>query len=291
MFIQSHTGVTEALLARLKFTSYNSIVEARALLAQQIRLTMQYPQTYQTPIEQFLPDGVDVGAAAQYVHPYNLATALINVCLNGPRFGGDAIAPQEDLLLWTGAEWTPLHQCTCASAVVPMAGTPQAEEVPITSKPAAEPEPAAAAPPATTQAPVKRDEYAPVNNDLPSSDISLERTGQSGRPQKSPFEKKVEPRNKVAPAPFWWESLMRSAPKIFTVPPASGLDDSSTGAGPVQSYMILLALLQVVLKGVDARISVASLRTHLREIDEQVSKLDTAEAINQLRKLLVDQSH
>lgn len=320
--LQADTSVVNALLARFPFTSYNSIVQARVLLAQQIRLSMQYPQAYQIPIGQQLPAEQGVEATAQYVHPWNVACALLNVCLNGTRFGGENLAPQEDLMVYVG-QWERLAGCTAPTAIVPLQEapiTPPAPSLPPVAPPAQDlgtmadaddadksvaaqlrREADAEAPPVLPSAQAQQtlpgvepaaadpvvEREAAVGADLPDSNISLERTGQSGRPQKSPFEKKIEPRNKVAPPPFWWVSLTRSAPLIFHKSPAGALDDSSTGAGPVQSYMVLVALLRQVLAGVDPHTNVASLRTFLAEIDAQVSKLESAPAANQLRDILV----
>lgn len=299
--LQADTAVVNDLLARFPFTSFNSIVQARVELAQQIRLSMQYPQTYQIPLDQHLPAEQGLEAIAQYVHPWNVACALMNVCLNGTRFGGDNLAPQEDLQVYVG-EWKPLMGCTFPSAIVP------AQQAPITAAPAPAPEvavppvmealghtqppaPVADTPVHTSAAPQQPQQHEVVSHgdsvDLPDSDIKLERSGQTGRPQKSPFEKKIEERSKIADPPFWWKHLLISAPKIFRKSPAGALDDSSSGAGPVQSYMVLVALLRQVLDGVDPRTSVAALRTFLAEIDEQVSKLESAAAANQLRDTLV----
>jgi hypothetical protein len=283
--IQADTGVVNDLLSRFPFTSYNSIVQARVELAQQIRLTMQHPQTYQTPIDQKLPAELGREAAAQYVHPWNLACALLNVCVNGARFGGDNLAPQEDLQVFVG-EWRPLQGCTFPSAVVPLQELPKAAMTPP-PPPAADAAPSPpAANPVAQQLAQEAEAEAP-DGDLPDSSITKERSGQSGRPQKSPFEKKIEARSKIAPPPFWWTHAMVSAPLIFTRSPAGAADDSSTGAGPVQSYMVLVGLLQRALKGVDPHTTVAALRTYLREVDEQVRALETGKAANQLRDALV----
>lgn len=284
--IQADTGVVNDLLARFPFTSYNSIVQARVELAQQIRLTMQHPQTYNTPIDQKLPPELGREAAAQYVHPWNLACALLNVCVNGARFGGDNLAPQEDLQVYVG-EWRPLMGCTFPSAVVPLQDEKPGQtlaEVPQPMTEAAEPPPTAN--PVAQQLAQEAEAESP-DRDLPDSSIAKERTGQSGRPQKSPFEKKIEARNKIAPPPFWWAHMMVSAPLIFTRSPAAAADDSSTGAGPVQSYMVLLGLLLRTLAGVDPRTTVAELRSFLRDVDKQVAALETSAAANQLRDSLV----
>lgn len=312
--LQADTSVVNDLLSRFPFTSYNSIVQARVELAQQIRLTMQHPQTYQTPPTQHLPPAMGREATAQYVHPWNIACALMNVCVNGARFGGDNLAPQEDLQIYDGQGWRPLMGCTFPSAVVPMQEAPKPDPAPAPmpeppqANPVAQQMIAEADAEATTailpsteaQLPLTGewvDGNAPVRNavteldgsatDLPDSNIALERTGQSGRPQKSPFEKKIEERSKVAPPPFWWAHVLVSAPKIFTSSPAGAVDDSSTGAGPVQSFMVLNALLLRALKGVAPGTTVAQLRTYLREIDEQVAKLPHGAAANQLRDALV----
>lgn len=297
--LQANTEVVNNLLARFPFTSYNSIVQARVELAQQIRLTMQHPQTYNTPVEQQLPPDQPLQNTAQYVHPWNIACALMNVCLNGARFGGENLAPQEDLQVYVG-EWKPLMGCTFPSAVVPLqekqpdapppmtqdmaamgaAGAFANEQVnPVAQQLMAEAETEAAALPPGTE--------SGVFGDLPDSSITKERSGQSGRPQKSPFEKKIEARSKVAPPPFWWTHMMVSAPLVFNRSPAGAADDSSTGAGPVQSYMVLVGLLRRALAGVDPHTTVAALRSFLGDIDKQVAALETGKAANQLRDTLV----
>jgi hypothetical protein len=388
-YIQADTTVVNNLLSRFEFTSYASLVAARTVLAQAIRLSMQHPQCYTAiPLQQQLPAEFGVDNAAQYVHPWNIAAALMNVCVNGPRFGGEALAPQEDLQIHLDT-WRFLQGNTFPTAIVPMAAPPAPEPAPapapITPVPApapapapvpAAPTPAAAAyaneetrtatsaldavaaatsaPPApspgpsgpmaayiaaeeavlgvgnartiqglnpytglpatdaTTAPPVHLQQPGAVieqpaarqvtgdvmprtRNEtlddaaggMPDPDIRAQRTGGTGRPQKSPFEKKVEPRSKIADAPFWWKTIVKTASKILTQSPASALDADSTGAGPVQSYMVAVALLQEALKDVPPHVTVASLRNYLREVDGQVSELEWADAANQIRKELM----
>lgn len=117
---------------------------------------------------------------------------------------------------------------------------------------------------------------------LPDPGVLHERTGKSGRPQKSPFEKKVEKRNKVAAPPFWWESLRYSLPRAFVDHPSQALDPSSDGAGPVQTYAVVIAILGEALRAADGALTVAELRAWLREVETGINGLPDAEAINQL---------
>lgn len=304
--IQANVEVATDLLSRFSFSSYNSIVQARIELAQQIRLSMQFTEAYKIPLDQKLPAGQGLETTAQYVHPWNVACALMNVCMNGSRFGGENLTPQEDLQLYAN-EWVRLGTCWFPTATL-AAAEPAAPPAPSPSPqpPSAEaqaplpmPEPdgqqaAAQAAPAATTITAAADKAAArrqpehEGGDLPDSNIRLERRGsQTGRPQKSPFEKAIEERKKVAEPPFWWKHMVVSAPRLFTSSPAGALDDSSSGSGPVQSYMVLLSLVQRVLADVDAYTTVAALRNYLHEIDQQVSQLPDAKAANQLRSSLL----
>jgi hypothetical protein len=118
---------------------------------------------------------------------------------------------------------------------------------------------------------------------LPDPSVLAERTSASGRPQASPFSRKVEKRNKIANNPWWWSFMLHSAPKLLTDSPAQALDTSSTGAGPVQAYAALVGLAQELLRDAAGDLTVAELRTFLREVETGIEALDTSEAINQLR--------
>jgi hypothetical protein len=119
--------------------------------------------------------------------------------------------------------------------------------------------------------------------DLPDSSVALQRTGATGRPQASPFTKKVEPRTKVGEPPFWWGFMLHAAERILTQHPAQALDPDSQGSGPVQAYALLLHLLHdKVLAGVDGFHTVAALRTYLKEVIGNIDALPSADAINQL---------
>lgn len=118
---------------------------------------------------------------------------------------------------------------------------------------------------------------------LPDASVLAERLNpETGRTGQSPFGRKVEPRNKIAANPWWWEFFLYSAPKLLAVNPASALDPGSTGSGPVQAYAALVELQLLVLDGADANLTVAQLRTWLREVQTGYSSLESSAAINQL---------
>ena len=153
--------------------------------------------------------------------------------------------------------------------------------------PVAPPQPSASAPePAGGSAPTAS---APANHGrpadderLPDSSVLAQRTGASGRPQKSPFEGKIAERSKVAAAPYWWDHMRYSAKHVLAVNPAQALDPSSTGAAPVQSYAMLITLLQDVFKPLDPHTTVAEIRTFLREVETGMLGLESAKAVFQL---------
>ena len=122
---------------------------------------------------------------------------------------------------------------------------------------------------------------APVEG-LPDASVLAQRTGANGRPAKSPFEREIEARKSVAAAPFWWEHLLHSAQHVFTQNPATALDPSSTGSGPVQAYAVLTRLLERVLRNADPDLTVAQLRAFLREVDTGIASLPSAAAIYQI---------
>lgn len=117
---------------------------------------------------------------------------------------------------------------------------------------------------------------------LPDSSVLAERTTKTGRPQKSPFEKPVEKRNKIAAAPWWWALWHYTAPRLFTANPAAAMDPEPTGAAPVQAYAAFVELQLAVLDHADGKLTVAELRAWLREVQSGINQLPSAEAINQL---------
>lgn len=159
------------------------------------------------------------------------------------------------------------------------APAPAAVPAPVSPPQASAPAPAAAA--------AGPAHHGPADGEhLPDSSVLAQRTGSTGRPQKSPFEGKIAERKSVAPAPYWWEHMRYSAKHVFAVNPAQALDPSSTGAAPVQSYAILTTLLQDVLKPLDPHTTVAEMRTFLREVDTGMRGLESASAVFQLADVL-----
>lgn len=133
-----------------------------------------------------------------------------------------------------------------------------------------------------TLAQAKAEQHLAPMEGLPTADVLADRTGASGRPTKSPFERPVEARSKVGKPPFWWEHLLFSANRVFTHNPAAALDDKSTGSGPMQAYAILVQLLDKALRGADPTLNVAQLREFLREVDAGMSALPSRDAIYQI---------
>lgn len=118
---------------------------------------------------------------------------------------------------------------------------------------------------------------------LPDPSVLLGRSNpKTGRDMKSPFDRKVELRSKIAANPWWWDFFAYSAPRLFVDNPAAALDPESTGAGPVQAYAALVELFLSALDGADGEVSVAQLRAFLREVQSGYNALPDAAAINQL---------
>lgn len=118
---------------------------------------------------------------------------------------------------------------------------------------------------------------------LPDPSVLLGRTNpKTGRDMKSPFDRKVEARAKIAANPWWWDFFAYSAPRLFVESPAAALDPESTGAGPVQAYAALVELLLSALDGADGEVTVAQMRAYLREVQTGYNGLPDAAAINQL---------
>lgn len=411
--------VVAGLLARYTFTDYASLLPAHTELTDGVRLSMEHTAAYSIPINQLLPPEVERTAAAPYVHPLNLAAALLSVYAAGQQLGGAplALVPAPDLQVYNGDAWQLVVGSPCtvtplslAAAPLPVPVAPPPPPVPLpptaaqadlvslvdaalgsappseglTGKPAPTPrdagyaaiaapstvaatpivatppvaaasgpvvvprtmsgteanakfgnrygtdweyeaeaapetpitdmatlgvqgafanepervvasQPALAAPYGQPDAPpslplaaqLKAMEgtgsapAAPAKG-LPDASVLAERKTAAGRPQKSPFERPVEARNKVAAAPFWWEFLRYSASKVLTESPAAALDPSSSGSGPIQSYALLIALLQDVLRGADGDLTVAELRLFLNEIETGMTSLPSGKAIYQL---------
>lgn len=301
--VQSNATVAAHTLTRcFALRTYSDVVAARVQLGQQLRLSMQHPEAYSIPLNQQLPDDQPAEAVAQFVHPWNVACALVNLCLNASRFGGEDLAPQEDLQLYAAA-WTPLGALSfpqCVVAMAPAAAPAPAQAPPAAPAPlptagtgegASESQQQQAESTAPDLGPEQASAEAQPSGALPDPSIAKQRTGQSGRPQKSPFEKSIETRKKVAAQPFWWDHLRVSARKLFKQSPAAALDDSSSGAGPVQAYMVLIGLTRAMLDGVDGKVTVGELRTYLARVDEQVSDLPTEDAANQLRRAFLPANH
>ena len=126
-----------------------------------------------------------------------------------------------------------------------------------------------------------------TNTALPNASVADPKTNTaSGRPKASAFTKEVKPRSKVAEAPFWWASMVRAAPSLFTHVPAEAIDDSSEGSAPVQAYAALLELVQTVLRGVPGDVSVAELRLWSELVKADIANQPSAAAINQIRDAL-----
>ena len=122
---------------------------------------------------------------------------------------------------------------------------------------------------------------------LPNASVAAPKTNTaSGRPKVSAFTKDVKPRSKVAEAPFWWVSMLRAAPRLFTHVPSEAIDDSSEGSAPVQSYAALLELVQTVLRDVPGDVSVAELRVWSELVKADIANQPSAAAINQIRDSL-----
>jgi len=173
----------------------------------------------------------------------------------------------------------------------PLAGNVPGYEAPITAPATvpATPLPATPAPvptPAPTQHVTHAQAVAEADNaealELPDPSVLAEPRSETGRPKKSPFEKKIEPRNKVADAPFWWPFVRYSCKRLFAENPATACDPDSTGSGPVQAYAVAVAIAQEILRCAPADATVAQLRTFLREVETGINATPSADAINQI---------
>lgn len=371
MTLQCNPSVVAALLSRFTFGSTLDLQQAADELSKGIRLSMEHTTAYSIPLDQQLPPEATPATAAPYLHPLNIATALVNIAAAGqlavdpallvynPPAGWVALASEQvtpvqvtitqpappppppppapappppapavapppppmaapaasisDLVdaainggtpaapaaITTPAEYDAYRQgqghppiegtATRVDVVAPaaVAATPT---VPTTPAPPAAPAQTSPAPPPVTQHVTLAQARAEADNaeavGLPDASIMAERRSTAGRPQKSPFEREVKKRNKIAPPPFWWGFLAHSAKSLFVENPAQALDPSSTGAGPIQAYALLVALQQEVLRCVDGNLTVAELRAYLRDIDTAMSALPSKDAIYQLASAL-----
>jgi hypothetical protein len=400
---QHNPFVVNGILQRFQFDSPAALTTAHASLTQALLLSMQHPQAYNAPVDQALPAEVDVDGMAAYVHPYNVAAALLAVSRAGPSVGLElTVDPSLQVYQFDPAGWVQLQalsphiqiapvQVTLPAPPVPPA--PPAPEVPPAppappvppAPPAPAPAPAAPAvadlsalvdaalgstaplggldttppptPPAREQlqaefpegvktvadlekyralmagkpeapakdviegeatrvapaapapAPVattaegvpgpavvtleqaKQEAARPATTatpaaPLPDPNVLASRIGPTGREQSSPFARKVEMRKKLADAPWWWEFFRYSGPRLFVESPAAALDPSSSGAGPVQAYAALVALIEEVLAPADPELTVAELRTFLREVATGIDGTESAAAIWQLQRAL-----
>lgn len=378
--INANPVVVQALLARYTFAAPEHLRFAVSELTAGIRLSMEHTAAYGIPMDQQLPPENGTDSAAPFVHPHNIAAALISVVSGGHAIGVTDLQVDPALQLNVDGQWqllnglsapvaglnivlpptpapapppppapAPVAPAPIAPAPVAAApvvtdiaglvsaalGTPDApapvaaittpaeydayraaqgqagfgaivapSTVPATpvvpATPPAPPPlpsnvtpfptaaaPTPAAPQVVTLAQAKAQAQYEEASGLPDASLTQARTGESGRPQKSPFEKAVESRNKIAAAPFWFEFLLHSARKVFTDHPAQAVDGSSTGSGPVQAYALLIALLEEVLRTTDGTVTVAELRTYLSEVSTGINALPSAESINQLVDRLI----
>ena len=388
--LQANPEVVAALLARYTFATYNDLAAAQAELSAGVRLSMEHTQAYQIPMDQKLPEEVERTSAAPYVHPYNIAAALVSVCSSGAKLGGGNLPVDPTLQVYNTASgaWQPVAGSQVPTVELTIAAPPQA--IPAAPPPPPAPAPAAVPPPpppagdlaslvgaaldapatgaqggfeavaapsavpatpvvpaaasapqapapATTiegldrQGAFENPPTAPGGPDnrtvngtaplattaegvagptqvtleqaiaeakaappaptaevagLPDPSVTAPRSSAAGRPAKSPFERTVEPRNKVASPPFWWGFLRHSAQRLFTETPPNAVSNESSGSGPVQAYALLLTLAQELLRSADGEVTVAELRTWLREVETGILALPSAKAIYQLVDVL-----
>lgn len=180
-----------------------------------------------------------------------------------------------DLAAMAGGQ--PLQQVVEQPAAEQQVVEQPAVEQPVVELPVATQKPVVEQPAATQQ----------TATALPDASVSAPKTNTaSGRPKASAFTKDVKPRSKVAEAPFWWASMLRAAPRLFTHVPSEAIDDSSEGSAPVQSYAALLELVRVVLEDVPADVSVAELRVWTELVRADIANQPSAAAINQIRDSL-----
>jgi hypothetical protein len=280
--LAANVPAVESVLRTFRFKTYTDLATTRTILGEQIRLSMQHPEAYQIPIDQLCPELSSGQVPAQFVHPWNIAAALMNVCVSGLRFGGDNLAPQEDLQVYVG-EWTRLQDCTFPSAVLAKHEDPK-PKLPVATASEVVQSTLAGDDSSTGGEPLQPELLGA--DGLPNPSIHAERTGQTGRPQKSPFTKQLRERSKVGAEPFWMAHLRVSLKRIFTRSPAAAVDPSSDGVGPVQTYMALVQLLQIALADVPGHVTAAQLKHYLATIDAQVAGIQDAKAANQLRRAL-----
>lgn len=358
--INPNPEVVADLLSRYTFATLQDLQGAVGELSTGLRLSMEHTQAYGIALDQKLPADIERTSAAPYVHPHNIASALVSVAHAGQ------IVLDSTLLVFAGT-WVPVAstpvptvQVTIVVAPPPVHVPPAPAPPPPPPAPGIPPAPAAqggvdlvglvdaamgtgpaivapssvpATPvvPSTAPAPITtpaqfadyRDAQghpetrgviegtatrvaaaappAPSQNQqhvtleqaraqaanaeavgLPDPSVLAERRTETGRPQKSPFERKVEPRNKVAEPPFWWPFVRHSASRLFAENPASALDPSSTGAGPVQAYALTVQIAQELLRCTDGSLTVSELRAYLRDVETGINALPSAGPIYQL---------
>lgn len=128
--------------------------------------------------------------------------------------------------------------------------------------------PAAAAAPITqAAAPAAPTRTFRQHPGLPAVDVMAPRTGTSGRPAKSAFERQYKARDKFGPAPYWMEEFLQCFPKMLTAAPPDAANSDSTSPTMVMAFGLSLALLRSALKDVPGNVTVAGLLDYINDVD------------------------
>ncbi|MCJ5690419.1 hypothetical protein LPJ08_29115, partial [Klebsiella pneumoniae] len=142
MTLQTNAAAVRSLLDRFTISTPDSLTHALDTLTAQVKLSMQNTQAYTIPLDQQLPAEHPIEVAAAFVHPYNVAAALVSLAVAAPQVGRDVVAPDPTAMVY-------VPELGGWKAV----GAVQLVPVPVQISLAPPPAPAAAVPPPPPAAP------------------------------------------------------------------------------------------------------------------------------------------
>lgn len=257
-----------SLMAAIPTPTAAHLTAARSLLGEGLRASMTNTALYGLPLEQTLPTGFSADTAHQFIHPHNVATALLNLCVSGPKLGVEALSPPEGLMVWLG-QWVGLEACTFSTVTVNIpaqapaaAAAPQATSAPLTGETQQ-----ALSLPETTQA------------SLPPVELAWPRGEGPGRPKKSRFEVKAEPPKRLTPKPAWWSEFAPVLPRVLTVDPREAITSESSGVQPLMAYGLAVDVIEQALSQVPQSLTVGECRAFLSDLHAALLECDAKDVM------------
>lgn len=223
--------VVDALLTRVPTHSAGVLALAAKNLAVQLRHSMTETTLYNLPLDQTLPDGAAFESAYKYVHPFNIAVAMLT-CQDSTNFFGTLpeITPK-GLMLYTGmwqelgdVEFEPFPPIRPKDNLSPpITRVDEAIENLIAAE-------------ATDPPPVTRP------NDLPHTNVSAAKTGTKGKAVRSAFDKTYRAKSISKSRPAWLKEFNVAVDGLLVVSPNELVSVDSASPDAVMAYTYALIL-------------------------------------------------